>query len=206
MPPGSAIHLQDVSWDDYENYLAEIGDDFRLRLSYDEGRLEIMSPSFEHENISDHFPVLIFVLATECGLKYQGARSTTMRKKSRGKGIEADNSYYFKNLAAVRGKKQIDLNLDPPPDLALEIDITSPSLKKLDIYAAIGVPELWHYRHQRLQFFRLENGTYAEITHSDLFPFLTPDVFLAHLRQGTLCDITEMAENFHAWVKANKTP
>ena len=202
--PGSAILLEDVSWDDYEGYLKEIGDAYRLRLSYDEGRLEIMSPAFEHEDMVGLFPHLIFVLAQECSMKYRSARSTTLRKKPRSKGLEPDDCYYFKNYQALIGKNSIDLAVDPPPDLALEIDITSPSLKKFGIYAAIGVPELWRYRKQRLQFFRLVGEEYVEISHSDLFPFLPPDVIVNYLRHGALSDITEMADNFRAWVKAHK--
>jgi Uma2 family endonuclease len=203
--PGSAILLENVSWDDYEGYLKEIGDDYHLRLSYDNGRLEIMSPAFEHENLAGAFPHLIFVLADECGMKCIGARSTTMRKKPKSKGLEPDDCYYFKNYQAILGKKKIDLLIDPPPDLALEIDITSPSLKKLGIYAAIGVPELWRYRKQCLQFFRLVNEDYVEISHSDLFPFLTPDVMVSYLRQGSLTDLVELANNFRTWVKENRS-
>lgn len=205
MSPGSALHLQNVSWEEYESYLKELGDAYRLRLSYDEGRLEIMSPSFEHEDIAGMFPHLILVLARECGMKCKSARSTTMRKRSRSKGLEPDDCYYFKNYQAVLGKKQLDLAVDPPPDLALEIDITSPSLNKLDIYAAIGVPELWRYRSQRMQFFRLAGDAYVEISHSDLFPFLTPEVMLNHLRQGALADIVELTDNFRTWVRAHKS-
>ena len=93
--PGSAILLENVSWDEYENCLKALGDDYHLRLSYDDGRLEIMSPSFQHEDVAGMFPYLIMVLAQECGMKFKGARSTTMRK--RAKGLEPDDCYYFKN-------------------------------------------------------------------------------------------------------------
>ena len=202
---GTALLLENVSWDEYENYLKEIGDDYRLRLSYDDGRLEIMSPSFEHEDIASAFPILIFALAQECGMKYKGARSTTMRKKPKTKGIEPDDCYYFKNYQALIGKKTIDLAVDPPPDLALEIDITSPSLKKLGIYAAIGVPELWRFRSQRMQFFRLVGDEYVELSHSDLFPFLTPDVIVSYLRQAALTDYLELSDNFRKWIRANRS-
>ncbi len=203
--PGSAILLENVSWDEYEDCLKALSDDYRLRLSYDDGRLEVMSPSFEHEDIASAFPILIFALAQECGMKYKGARSTTMRKKPKSKGIEPDDCYYFKNYQALIGKKTIDLAIDPPPDLALEIDITSPSLKKLGIYAAIGVSELWRYRKQRMQFFRLVDDEYVEISHSDLFPFLTPDVMVSYLRQAALTDFIELSENFRNWIRANRS-
>ena len=167
LPIGGVTFLSDVTWGEYENWLKARGENRGIRLSYDEGRLEIMSPTFEHEHISDVFPLLIFVLAQECDMKYIGARSTTLRRKARGKGKEPDDSYYFKNRQAVVGKKNIDLNIDPPPDLALEIDITHSSLNKLEIYAGLGVPELWRYRHNRMHFYRLEVDGYVEIAQSD---------------------------------------
>ncbi len=203
-PPGSAMLLRDVSWENYERYLRAVDRRLPVRLSYDEGRLEIMSLSPEHERIGKLIPHLIFVLAQECGMKYLSLGSTTMRKRKKSKGLEPDDCYYFNNLAAVRQIKRMDMTVTPPPDLALEIDITSPSLSKEPIYAALGVPELWRHTGKRMQFFRLEGDAYVEISHSERFPFLTPDVLHNHLRQGELSDITEMAENFRIWVRAHK--
>jgi Uma2 family endonuclease len=204
MPPGSAMHLQDISWEQYERYLREVDEKIHVRLSYDDGRLEIMSLSPEHEGIAGLFPHLIFVLAQECQMRFLSRRSTTMRKQAKAKGTEPDDCYYFKNYPAIAGKKRFDLAVDPPPDLALEIDITSPSLSKFAIYAAIGVPELWRHSGNRMQFYRLDGDAYVEISHSDLFPFLTPDVLLNHLRQGELSDTVAMANEFRDWVRAHK--
>ncbi|NOT61909.1 MAG: Uma2 family endonuclease [Acidobacteria bacterium] len=205
MQPGSAMFLQDVSWDEYESYLQQIEGKMRVRLSYDEGRLEIMSLSPEHERIGGLFPLIIYVLASECGKKYLSLRSTTMRKRKRAKGLEPDDCYYFNNLAAVAHIKRMDLSVTPPPDLALEIDITSPSLSKAPIYAAIGVAELWRHTGKRMHFFRLEVDGYVEIEHSDLFPFLTPEAVQSALQQGALTDAITMAEQFRNWVQAHKS-
>ena len=203
-PPGSAMLLQDVNWEEYERYLRAVDRKLPVRLSYDEGRLEIMALSPEHERIGKLIPHLIFVLAQVCGMKFLSLGSTTMRKRKKSKGLEPDDCYYFNNLAAVSQIKRMDMTVTPPPDLALEIDITSPSLSKEPIYAALGVPELWRHTGNHMQFFRLAGDEYVEISHSDLFPFLTPDILLNHLKQGALSDITEMAENFRIWVKAHK--
>ncbi len=203
-PPGSAMLLQDVSWDEYERYLRAVDRKIHVRLSYDDGRLEIMSLSPEHEIIGGLFPLVIFVLAQECGMKYLSLRSTTMRKRPKAKGLEPDDCYYFNNLAAVRQLKRMDMDVTPPPDLALEIDITSPSLSKEPIYAALGVPELWRHTGKSMHFLRLEESGYVEIERSALFPFLTPEAVQSALLNGELTDVTTMTEEFRDWVKAHK--
>jgi Uma2 family endonuclease len=203
-PPGSAMLLQNVSWDEYEHYLRAVDRKAPVRLSYDEGRLEIMSLSPEHEFIGHLVPYLIFVLAQECSLKFLSLGSTTMRKRPKAKGLEPDDCFYFNNLDAIRGLKRMDMEVTPPPDLALEIDITSPSLSKEPIYAALDVPELWRHTGKSLHFFRLEEGNYVEISHSALFPFLTPDAVQSALLQGELTDVTTMTEEFRAWVRTHK--
>jgi Uma2 family endonuclease len=204
-PPGSAMILQNVSWEEYERYLHAVDGKVHVRLSYDDGRLEIMSLSPEHEFISHLFPYLILVLAQECALKFLSLGSTTMRKRPNTKGLEPDDCYYFNNLDAIRGLERMDMDVTPPPDLALEIDITSPSLSKEPIYAALGVPELWRHTGKSLHFFRLSEGSYIEIDHSALFPFLTPGAVQRVLLQGELTDVTTMTEEFRVWVNAHKS-
>lgn len=204
-PPGSAMILQNVSWEEYERYLHAVDRKIHVRLSYDDGRLEIMSLSPEHEMIGGLFPFLIFVLAQECEMKCLSLGSTTMRKRPKAKGLEPDDCYYFNNLDAIRGLKRMDMEVTPPPDLALEIDVTHPSLSKEPIYAVLGVPELWRHTGQRLQFFRLADGGYVEIERSVLFPFLTPAAVQTALQQGELTDMTTMAEEFRTWVRAHKS-
>lgn len=203
-PPGSAMLLQNVSWEEYERYLRAVDRKIHVRLSYDEGRLEIMSLSPEHEIIGGLFPHLIFALALECGMKFLSLRSTTMRKRPKAKGLEPDDCYYFNNLDALRHLKRMDMEVTPPPDLALEIDITHPSLSKEPIYAALGVPELWRHTGQRMHFFRLAESGYEEIERSALFPFLTPEAVQHALLQGELTDVTTMTEEFRVWVRAHK--
>lgn len=203
--PGSSMLLQDVSWDEYDRYLQAVDEKRHARFSYDEGRLEIRSLSFERGIIVGLFPALIFVLADECGMNFRGAGSTTLRLQAKAKGTNPDDSYYFQNLSALRGLKQLDLTKTPPPDLVLEIDLANPSLDKLPIYAALGVPELWLHTGMRLQFFRLTDGAYVEISYSDLFPFLPTEVLLHHFQQGELTDTIAAAESFRTWIKDNRS-
>ena len=206
MPPGAVTILPDVEWEEYEELLHELDERSGVRLTYDSGRLQIMTLSFGHERIVDMFPHLIMALALECGMNFIGAKSTTFRKELDEKGTEPDDCYYFTNFKQVAGKEKtaIDLSVDPPPELAFEVDITSPSLDKLPIYAAIGVPELWRYTKNGFEFYRLEDGEYFEITHSDLFPFLTPDDVYSFLSIGVAEGAVVMANEFREWIKTNR--
>jgi Uma2 family endonuclease len=205
LPPGAVLTLSHVDWDEYDALLHELDEQPYYRLTYDNGRLEIMTISAEHERPARLLPSLILVLAEECNLNYLSYGSTTLRKKKKAKGTEADDCYYFKDFKKISGKKTLDLSVDPPPDLALEVDITHGSINKFPIYASLGVPELRRHDGERMRFYRLVGEDYVEISHSDLFPFLTPDVVLTFLQRGEVEGTVVMVKEFRDWVKAHKT-
>ncbi len=204
MPPGAVTFLNNVSWDDYEDILREFDEQRHLRLTYDNGRMEIMTLSPLHERIAALIPHLIFVLAQELNLNFLSLGSTTFKKSRNEQGTEPDDCFYFREFEKVSKIKKLDLSIDPPPDLALEIDISHPSLDKLPIYANIGVPELWLFNGVQMSFHRLVGGRYVEVSNSDLFTFLTPDVLLEFLRRGEEKGVMVMAKEFGEWVKTNK--
>ncbi len=204
MPPGMVSTLSDVEWEEYEELLEDIGEATHLRLTYDNGRLQIMSVSPEHEGISTLFAPLIFVLAEELELNYLSRGSTTFKQRSKKKGTEPDDCYYFENFKRISGKKRIDLSVDPPPDLAIEVDITNLSLKKFSIYAAIGVPELWVHEGDKIRFYVLNFDEYVESATSQLFPFLTPQTVFSFLQKGEEAGAMVMAREFRNWVKAQQ--
>ncbi|MHC5729749.1 MAG: Uma2 family endonuclease, partial [Nostoc sp.] len=150
--------LQNVSWETFEALLRDTGEDRGSRFAYDCGVLEIMTPLFEHENPKSNFGNFIIALAEELGIEIRSAGSTTLKRKISKRGIEPDTCYYIQNELAIRGKETLDLENDPPPDLAIEIDITSSSVNKLGIYSALGVTELWRYDGQNLKFYQLIEG------------------------------------------------
>lgn len=133
--------LQNISWETFEALLRDTGEDRGSRFAYDCGVLEIMTPLFEHENPKIQFDRLIFALAVELKTKIRSAGSTTLKRQPITKGIEPDSYYYIQNEPLIRGKQELDLRTDPAPDLAVEIDITSSSVNKFNIYAALGVME-----------------------------------------------------------------
>ncbi|MGH9767373.1 MAG: Uma2 family endonuclease [Blastocatellia bacterium] len=205
MPPGAVLTLDHVSWEEYDELLEELDERPFYRLTYDNGRLEVMTVSAEHEIPAGLIPHLILVLAEELNLNFLSLRSTTLRKRKKAKGKDPDDCYYFKEFKKISGKKRLDLSVDPPPDLALEVDITHGSLNKFPIYAAVGVPELWRHDGKKMEFYRLIERGYVEIDHSDLFPFLAPDVVLAFLQRGETEGAIVMVKEFRKWVKASKS-
>ncbi|MEK7831198.1 MAG: Uma2 family endonuclease [Acidobacteriota bacterium] len=201
LPPGGLAFLSDVNWDEYESLLNAVDERPAVRLTYDNGRMQIMTLSISHERLGDLFPHIIMALAIECGMNFIGIRSTTLKKQEDEKGAEADDCYYFNDYKLMGRKKKIDLSIDPPPDLAFEVDITSPSLSKFPIYASIGVPELWRYTNGKAYFYRLDDGDYIEIDHSDLFPFFAPDDLFSYLGIGEAEGAVEMINELKEWLK-----
>jgi Uma2 family endonuclease len=137
VPPGQRLLLQDVTWQEFGTILEELGDRRSARLAHDKGTLEIMMPLPEHEDDQEIVGDLIKALLEELEIEFRSLGSTTF-KKSQTQGLEPDQCFYIQNEGAIRGKKRIDLSVDPPPDLAIEIDVTSRTHPS--IYEALGVP------------------------------------------------------------------
>lgn len=193
--------LHNVSWETFEALLRDTGEDRGSRFAYDCGTLEIMTPLFEHENPKIQFDRLIFALAEELKIKIRSAGSTTLKRKPVTKGIEPDTCYYIQNEPAIRGKQELDLRTDPAPDLAVEIDITSSFLNKLNIYAALGVAELWRYDGKFLKFYKLVESQYIEIKSSMAFPLISVGEMNRFIQQSKTMDEIDLVQSFRAWVR-----
>jgi len=204
LPEGGTLHLQDVSWKDYEELVERRDEVSHVLLSYEQGWLEIASPSAQHEVYARVFAHLIAILTEQLNLEFGSLGSVTLRRQKKSKGTEPDDCFYIRNLAQILGKKQINLETDPPPDLAIEIDVTHPTLDKLAIYAGLGVPEVWRYNGARVEFYRLTEEGYVIIPASDLFPFLTRAALVDCLRLGSSEGINAMRRAFRSWVEAHK--
>src|SRR5207247_2926721 len=129
--------LHGVSWKTYECFLADFENRSAPRFTYDRGTLEIMSPREEHERSNRTLALLVEVVTEERGLEIDSLGSTTFKREDVGRGFEPDSCFYVQNAERVRGKERIDLAIDPPPDLVIEIDITHPSMDNLPIYAPL---------------------------------------------------------------------
>jgi Uma2 family endonuclease len=184
LPRGAALIVHDFDWQDYEELLKAIGDRPGFRVNYDNGRLEIVSPSPKHDRYS-RFPDLYVAAFCEVhGMDCELFGSATWKSKRLGKGVEPDACYYVRNAHHVIGVKDISLETHPPPDIAVEIDITNSSLKKLSIYAILGVAEVWRYDGKTYTFYNLKDGEYSEIRTSHQLPGLTGTMLLEAIEDG----------------------
>jgi Uma2 family endonuclease len=193
------VLLRNISWETYERLLDERGDSRVPRLAYDRGDLEIMSPSSEHESVA----YFVAVLAEEMRVNAYGVGSTTYRRGDIGRGFESDASFYIRNEERIPGKPRIDLSVDPPPDLVIEVDISSPSLDKLTIYAQIGVSEVWRYDGTRATIFLLEEGAYVEAGESVTLPPLTSGVLTLFVEESTSLESTDWLRKVREWARKN---
>jgi Uma2 family endonuclease len=172
-----------VSYDDYTRF-RENPRNQAVRMTFHNGRLECMSPEYTHESPAEQLGMIVRAVAAEFDIECRGSRCTTFRRgisgTARGAGKEPDNSYYIQNAGAIQPGKPIDLNVDPPPDLWIEVDHRGNSWGRLPVYAALGVPEVWRYRtsKQSLWFGALESGRFIEIDRSRCLPMLTPAIVL----------------------------
>lgn len=168
VPPGQRILFNHISWQEFERILEELGEHRAARIAYDNGTLEIMNPLLEHEANKEIIGDLVKALLEELDIEFRCLGSTTYKNVAMAKGIEPDQCFYIQNEIRIRGKKRLDLTIDPPPDLALEIDITSRTHRR--IYQALGVPELWRFENETLQINVLQKGQYEPSKQSAIFP------------------------------------
>ncbi|MCJ8280611.1 MAG: Uma2 family endonuclease, partial [Rivularia sp. ALOHA_DT_140] len=170
VPPGQRVLLTDVTWQEFETILDELGEHRAARIAYDRGVLEIMAPLPEQEDDKEIIGDLVKALLEELEIEFRSLGSTTFKNKIMLQGIEPDQCFYIENESKIRGQKRLDLTQDPPPDLALEIDVTSRTHPS--IYEALQVPELWRFEKGKLQMNLLENGSYVVSDKSKNFPEL----------------------------------
>ena len=200
-PAEQRVLLQNISWQLFESLLQEMGEQRSTRLAYHKGKLELMTPLWEHENRNRLIERLVIALLEELNIEYSLGGSVTLKRSEISAGKEPDSCYYIQNEARVRGKKEIDLTQDPPPDLALEIDITSSSLNQLALYASLGVPEVWRYNGQRLQIYQLQQEEYVECDRSPTFPLLAATKVEEFLEQCQNLGVTAAVRQFRKWIK-----
>lgn len=203
LPLGATLRLSDVSWGEYEELLAQIGDNSPgYRVSYDRGRLEIMSPRSDHEKHKDFILSLARIFSEEADISLETLGSTTYRLRSKLKGAEPDTSFYVQNAARIIGKHLLDLETDPPPDVVVEIDTTNESSGKFPIYAALGVPEIWLYDGHKMLFHQLTGQDYAEVSHSLAFPLLSAELLTEFLERSKPEGQTAALKAFRQWARA----
>jgi Uma2 family endonuclease len=205
-PPGRWLLLSGVDWWTYTRLLRAFAERPGIRLTYDRGTLEIMTPRLEHDDDARFLGDLVFVLTEELGLPLKRGGSATLRRRLRRRGIEADECFWIANAHRMAGRRRLDLRTDPPPDLAIEVDVSHSSLDRLGIYAALGVPEVWRLEGAALTFHVLgPDGAYQSAGVSRSFPQLTPADLLAFVQQARQAgDENAVVRDFRDWIRCQR--
>jgi Uma2 family endonuclease len=201
LPDGAMLRLEDISWDEYEQLLEELSEWPGVRVSYDHGRVEIMSPTTEHEEYKDFILRVAHILAEELDVALEPRGSSTFKRKHLLKGAEPDASFYVQNAAAVVGKRRINLSIDPPPDVVVEIDISTESLSKFPIYAVLGVPEIWRYDGKHACIYHLSDEDYVDAPTSRSFDGLTAQAITDSIEQSKTEGQSQALAAFRKWVR-----
>lgn len=202
-PAEGRIYLENIRWPTYLALLDDLGE-HRGRLTYDRGRLEIVSPSKKHEHLKRLVGRLIEAFTEELGIKIQSVSSTTLNREDLRQGVEGDECYYVANEPTVRNREEIDLQRDPPPDLVVEVEVSRRILGRIPIYAAMGIGELWRYDGETLRVCQLQkDGQYLETGKSQVFPTLPVKELARFLAGRGRTDETELVRSFRRWVRSH---
>jgi Uma2 family endonuclease len=201
-PTTGSVLLSAVDWKEYKRFLRMFAERPGIRLTYDRGELEIMAPSFEHEDYCDFLGRLVLVLTEELRMPIRHGGSVTLRRRKWKRGLESDRCYWIKHEAQMRGVKNLDLRIHPPPDLAIEVDVTRSSLNRMAIYAKLRVPEVWRLDNSVLTFSVLQpDGNYALATHSLGFPQVTPNDLMRFLAMCATAEQNAIVAQFRQWIR-----
>lgn len=199
-PTTQHVILHDISWATYQAMLHDLGDKRSTRLTYDRGVLEITMPSDEHEIVKHLLERIVIALTVEFDLPVKGVGSVTLSREDLQRSVEPDACYYIQNAHRVRGW-HIDLTTAPPPDLVVEVDVTSPSRRKLTIYAQLGVIELWICVNRQVSIYGLQEGSYVPYERSPTFPQVSAEVVTRWLAQGETEDDNSVIRSLRAWLR-----
>ena len=199
-PSGRAVRIDGVGWDGYRLLLRAFAGNSGVRLTYDRGKLEIVSPTFRHESYAGALGKFVTFLCLGLKRPLVSGGSMTLRRRRWQRGVEPDRCFWIASAHRLFGRPDIDLRTDPPPDLVIEVDVTHRSIKRLPIYARLGVPEVWRLAADRLAFLRLDGRKYEPTLRSINIPEVTPAdlmTFLADLRP--VADEAAVMARFQEW-------
>jgi Uma2 family endonuclease len=200
-PAETRVLLENISWQTFKTMLVEMGSERANRISYHQGNIEIMTPQKPHENANRLIEVFVGVLCEELGLEVDRVGSLTLTRDDLEYGAEPDSGYYIQNELLVRGKENIDLAFDPPPDLVLEVEYSRPKIDKLKLYAAMGIPEFWRYNGTKLRIYILTNGQYSETQISPTFAPIQITEVPRFIQESKKIGQMAATRAFRNWVK-----
>lgn len=198
------VVLHGISWQTYERLLEDLADRSVPHLTYDQGELEIMSPTALHDRVARATEALVTLTALEMEVEALSLGSTTFKREDIERGFEPDTCFYTKNEYRIREKKEIDLTIDPPPDLVVEIDVTSSTIDKLALFADFGVPEVWRYKDGQFEILRLIRGLYRPVETSSALPFITSQLLSDFIAQSLTLSSLEWKTKVRDWARQVK--
>ena len=200
----STTILNNVSWKTYECLLKDYENSSAPRFTYDRGVLEIVSPLIPHEETNRALATIVERVAQQWRLRFRNLGSTTFKREDVDRGFEPNTCFYFQSLSRIAGKRQIDLEGgDPPPDLVIEVDVTSASLNNLPILAALGVPEVWRVVDDEVTILVLDDDAYQEQQNSSALPNLTRAALNDLLARSRTMDILDWLDAIQVWARQN---
>jgi Uma2 family endonuclease len=195
------ILLEGVGWETYQALLKDLEADSGKRLTYNQGTLEITVPLPPHESYKKLIGRFVEAATEEAETEIRSLGSTTWSREDLAKGLEADECYYIQNEPLVRGKREIDLTQDPPPDLAIEINHTSSSIDRLAIYAALQVPEVWRYDGTTFTILTLEGNQYVSQETSQVLPMINQLDLARFIEVSPTMGETSLIRAFRQWFR-----
>ncbi|QDT39934.1 Uma2 family endonuclease [Stratiformator vulcanicus] len=193
--PGRCLRLSGVSYDEYDAISEAIGER-NIRITYIDGELEIMSPSYKHDWAKMYFHNAVLVLARQLKIKIRACGSTTHKRKSSDKGFEPDQAYHIMSIPSLGRLGTYEPTKDVPPDLGIEVDVFSKSLERLPLYADFGIGEVWRYDNRNLDILQLRDGGYVRIEQSVCFPGVTSELILESLEVMDVDDDLEWMDRY----------
>ncbi len=203
-PAQARVLLHGVSWETYERLLAEHEESAGPRFTYDNGLLEIMTLSIEHEEPNRTLASLVELVLGEWERDFLRAGSNTFKRRDLAKGFEPDSCFYLRQPERVRGKRRLDLATDPAPDLVIEIEVTSAALPRLPIFAAIGVPEVWRSDGSAVQILALQESGYEDTAASTMMPGLNADTIADILSRSREMKGFAWMREVREWAQAHR--
>jgi Uma2 family endonuclease len=192
--------LENVSWDTFVA-LAEERRGSVPRMTYNEGVLEMMNPKRKHENIGRLIGRMIEAYSEIKGIEILSVASVTVKRSDLKKAYEADESYYVTNIDRVLEKEELDFEVDPAPDLVVEVELTSSAIDKLELFAAMQVREVWRHDGNSVQFYRWVNARYESIPESFELPGLKATLINRFLDQRLQAGETTLIRSFRSEIQ-----
>ncbi len=198
-----SVILHGVSWQTYEQLMKDHEDRSGPHFTYQNGELEIFMPPKKHQKLTRFFEIFVSTVIEELDSDVESLGSTTFKREFRQNGVEPDCCFYIQNVEKVKGIGKIDLKIHPPPDLVVEVDITSPSINRFPIYADFGVKEIWQYKKDEIKIFVLSGKKYVEKAESLALSKVTSQILMQFITESETEKRSAWVKNVRKWINEN---